>query len=186
MPVQAVLTDPAHRCGTERVAEVASRPAFRWADVLLNIQGDEPFFPVAAARNAVREVEAGRHVGTVGARLEPEDLLDANRVKVVVSGEGLALRFARSLPASAAWRCDVQVRRHVGIYAYSRGALARWAATPPTQAERAEGLEQLRPLHVGMAIGVVRYDGPAPPAVDTFDDLSVAERSMTLSTRRVG
>lgn len=186
LPVQAMLTDSAHGCGTERVADVAARPGFGEAEIVLNVQGDEPFFPVQAARDAVREVERGRHVGTVGARLEPEDLLDSHRVKVVVGGNGLALRFARTLPASLAWQCDVAVRRHVGIYAYSRDALARWAATHPTPAERAEGLEQLRPLRLGMSIGVVSYDASAPPAVDTADDLSAAERYMTLSTLGAG
>lgn len=186
LPIDVIFTDPAHRCGTERVAEVAARPEFSGAEIVLNIQGDEPFFPVEAARDAVHEVEAGRHVGTVGAQLEPADLLDPDRVKVVVGGDGVARCFARSLSASAAWHGEGDVRRHLGIYAYSRSALARWAAAPPGVEERAEGLEQLRPLQLGMSVGVVRYDAPAPPAVDTIDDLSAAERYMTLSIQRVG
>ncbi|MDH3369062.1 MAG: 3-deoxy-manno-octulosonate cytidylyltransferase, partial [Gemmatimonadota bacterium] len=109
-----------------------------------------------------------------------------DRVKVVVGGDGVARCFARSLSASAAWHGEGDVRRHLGIYAYSRSALARWAAAPPGVEERAEGLEQLRPLQLGMSVGVVRYDAPAPPAVDTIDDLSAAERYMTLSIQRVG
>ena len=65
--------------------------------------------------------------------------------------------------------------QHLGLYVYTRAALAQWVATPPSPAERAEHLEQLRALHCGLTIGVARLTEPALPGVDTPDDLRRAE-----------
>jgi 3-deoxy-manno-octulosonate cytidylyltransferase (CMP-KDO synthetase) len=65
--------------------------------------------------------------------------------------------------------------QHLGVYAFRPAALARWMALPPTEPERAEKLEQLRPLGHGMSIGVARLDGPTPPGIDTEADLQRAE-----------
>jgi 3-deoxy-manno-octulosonate cytidylyltransferase (CMP-KDO synthetase) len=109
-----------------------------------------------------------------------------HRVKVVVDGDGRALRFSRRLPASGAWACEVEVRHHIGIYAYERRALLRWAALPEVAAERADGLEQQRPLAHGIPIGVATIDTPAPPSVDTEEDLVAAERYAETMSQRVG
>lgn len=175
-----------HRSGTERAAEIARRPEYAWADALLNVQGDEPFFPLDGVIGALAEVERGRPIGTVGGQLTAAAATDVHRVKVVVDGEGRALRFSRSLPASAAWRCEVAVLEHVGIYAYTRDALARWAEAPPDAAEHVESLEQIRPLTLGMTIGVARLGNPPPPAVDTELDLERAEQVVDSLSARVG
>lgn len=184
LAVDAVLTDPAHSCGTERVAEVAQRAEYAWADVILNVQGDEPFFSSAGARAVIALVEAGQPIGTLGAPLTPASALDPNRVKVVVDRDGRALRFARVLPASGAWRCDVTVLVHVGLYAYTRRALARWAAAPRAPEEMEERLEQLRPLSQGIPIGVARLEEPAPHGIDTESDLDEAERRLAAMSER--
>jgi len=176
LAVDAVLTDPAHSCGTERVAEVAELAAYAWADVILNVQGDEPFFPAVGVRAVTSLVESGHPIGTLGATLTPSSALDPNRVKVVVDGDGRALRFARALPASGAWGCDVTVLQHVGLYAYTRRALRRWAAAAPAAEELDERLEQLRPLKEGIPIAVARLAEPAPHGIDTERDLDEAER----------
>ena len=184
LEVDAVLTDPAHTCGTERVAEVADRPEYSWADVILNVQGDEPFFPLGGARKVTALVENGRAVGTLGATLTASAAVDPNRVKVVVDGDGRALRFARVLPASAAWQCDVDVLQHIGLYAYTRQALARWASAPSVSEEQEQRLEQLRPLSHGIPIGVARVPAPAPPGIDTEQDLHEAERLLDVESER--
>lgn len=186
LPVDTCLTNGRHRSGTERVAEVAARAEFAWADLLLNVQGDEPFFPLDGAGQAIAEVERGRSVGTVAGLLTSEAAASVDRVKVVVDGTGRALRFSRILPASAAWACEVSVLEHVGIYAYTRRSLFRWAEAPPDPAERGESLEQLRPLALGMSIGVARIEGPPPPAVDTPADLERAEGYLDRQRVRVG
>ncbi len=105
-------------------------------------------------------------------------MTDPARVKVVTDARGRALYFSRSvIPHRREPTDDVTglYWQHLGIYAYSRAALARWVSAQPSEAELAERLEQLRALHCGMSIGVARLDEPALPGVDTADDLRRAE-----------
>lgn len=175
LEVEAVLTRADHRCGTERVAEVAALPRFADAQVVLNVQGDEPLLPGAAARGALARLDLGDGIGTAAVPLQADGLADPHLVKVVVDQAGRALRFSRTVPASGAWDGEVDLLRHVGVYAYSRGALQRWAELPPTDAELALGLEQLRPLAHGLTIGVARIDAAVAPGIDTEEDLARAE-----------
>ena len=186
LPVDAVLTDPTLGSGTERVAAVAELPQYADSSVVLNIQGDEPFFPADAARGAVDRVDQGDPIGTAGAPLTGASVTDLHRVKVVVDGAGRALRFSRVLPASFAWACDVNVLQHIGIYAYRRSVLRQWIRWGQAPEEFEEGLEQLRPLSNGVSVGVARVDGPVPPAIDTEEDLVEAEAYVDTMTQRVG
>jgi 3-deoxy-manno-octulosonate cytidylyltransferase (CMP-KDO synthetase) len=172
--VPAVLTRSDHASGTERVAEVASRPEYATADVVLNFQGDEPFLPRAAALGAVARVRAGDDVGTAAHPLAPGAWRDPHRVKVDVDGRGRALGFYRT-PAARACPPRGATLQHVGVYAYSRDALRRWVALPATDEERAERLEQLRALRHGLQIGVALLDEPVPHGIDTEEDLLMAE-----------
>lgn len=187
LDVHAVMSGAGHESGTARVAEVIARKEFKHIDLILNVQGDEPFLPAEAAVGALREVERGRPIGTAAAPLDPADLTDPNRVKVVIDETGRALRFSRDYPASAAWGCGVEVRRHLGVYAYTRAALERWVRLPPTDGERRERLEQERAMEHGMEIGVARVQTPAPHGIDTPADLAWAERELApaLSGRTV-
>lgn len=176
---RAILTQPEHESGTERVAEVAARAEFAGHDVVVNIQGDEPFLPIAALRGALsRVVEEGEDVGTAAAPLELGDVADPARVKVVTDHRGRALYFSRA-PIPFRRDADASSRdlywQHVGVYAYRREVLARWVALPRSPAEDAERLEQLRALHHGMSVGVARLEEPARPGVDTPEDLRRAE-----------
>lgn len=172
------LTAGGHRSGTDRVAEVASRPEYRGYDVILNVQGDEPFLPHEAVRGALKRVRGGDDIGTAAAPLGPEEAADPARVKVVTDLAGRALYFSRApipywrdggpAPAGLHWQ-------HLGLYAFRRPALERWAALGPTPLEEAERLEQLRALQYGLTIGVARLDRPAPPGIDTPEDLRRAE-----------
>ena len=176
--VRAVLTDRGHSSGTDRVAEVAGRPEYRDFDLIANVQGDEPFLAREALGGALARVEGGDDVGTAAAPLDAELAADAARVKVVTDAAGRALYFSR---AAIPWRRDQDhpgeglYRQHLGIYVYTRAALARWVAEPPSPAELAERLEQLRALHIGLAIGVAQVDAAALPGVDTAEDLRRAE-----------
>jgi 3-deoxy-manno-octulosonate cytidylyltransferase (CMP-KDO synthetase) len=145
---------------------------------VVNVQGDEPFLPREALLGAIGRVEQGDDVGTAAAPLDPALVADPSRVKVVSDARGHALYFSRSpIPyhrdptedaAGLYWQ-------HLGLYAYTRAALARWIEAEPSAAELAERLEQLRALHYGLTIGVARLDEPALPGVDTPDDLRRAE-----------
>jgi 3-deoxy-manno-octulosonate cytidylyltransferase (CMP-KDO synthetase) len=183
---EAVLTSPDHQSGTERVAEVVRNKQFSAFDVVLNVQGDEPLVAHAALVGAVARVRGGDPIGTAAGDLDPALAGDPNRVKVVVGAQGRAVYFSRApIPFDRDAAGDVIYHQHVGVYAYTRDALARWVRLPPVPEERWERLEQLRPLLHGMAIGVALFPGPAAPGVDTADDLRYAEAQVTRQLKEV-
>lgn len=177
--VPAVLTRTDHPSGTDRVAEVARRPEFADFDIVVNVQGDEPFVSREAIAGAVALVASGRTpIGTAALRIEASALLNPDVVKVVRDDRGRALYFSRAaIPylrdtADAAMREPLALQ-HVGVYAYTRAALAAWVALPPHALELIERLEQLRPLAQGVAIGVAEV-ATAERGIDTEDDLARA------------
>lgn len=179
------ITGSAHRSGTERVAEVATRSAFAGYGVIVNIQGDEPFVTARQVELAASLVGAAFDIGTVATPLRTiEAWKAADVVKVVVGDGGRALYFSRApIPyprdaePSTAELATSRYLRHVGVYAYTREALARWVALPASPLEETEKLEQLRPLAAGLAVGVGIVDS-AEGGVDTEDDLIRAERRL--------
>ena len=176
--VRAVLTDRHHLTGTDRVAEVAARPEFAGYDAVVYVQGDEPFLAREALAGSIERVAQGDDIGTAAAPLDAGLAGDPARVKVVTDEAGRALYFSRSViphrrePSDPG---DGLYWQHLGIYAYTREALRRWARLEPSPAELAERLEQLRALHHGLTIGVARLAEPVEPGVDTLDDLRRAE-----------
>ena len=175
---RAVLTSSAHQTGTERVAEVAARAEFTGFDLIVNVQGDEPFVPEDAVTGALARVRGGFDVGSAAAPLDPVHAGDPARVKVVLDETGRALYFSRApiphlrdagdSPEGLYWQ-------HIGIYAFRRDSLMAWVALPPTSLELAEKLEQLRALQHGMTFGIARLPAPAFPGIDTPEDLRRAE-----------
>lgn len=167
------LTSAAHRSGSDRILEAL---AGLEAEVVVNIQGDEPMVrpemldTLLEALFASPEIE----VATLRTRLQPEELASPDAVKVVCDRRGHALYFSRAaIPfprghAAAGWK-------HLGYYAYSRAALARFACLPAGELETAEQLEQLRLLEHGIAIatGETSFD---TIGVDTMEDLRRAEK----------
>jgi 3-deoxy-manno-octulosonate cytidylyltransferase (CMP-KDO synthetase) len=181
----AVLTASTHPSGTDRVAEVAALPEFSGFDAVVNVQGDEPFVRESAVRGAVSLVTSGRFpLGTAAARAGEDVLARPDVVKVVTADDGRALYFSRAPipwlrePDDASLRAG-HVRQHIGVYAYTRAALAAWVELPPHPLERIERLEQLRPLAAGHAIGVALIDDPLEGGVDTEQDLERANARWT-------
>lgn len=183
-PVEMTASD--HPSGTDRVAEVADRPEYRDFEYIANVQGDEPLLLEAHVRSAIDLVrEAGWHVGTCATPiLLDQARSDSSVVKVARAASGRALYFSRApIPYK---RDDKPVGeelerepflRHVGIYAYTRDALRDWVAHAPSQLERLESLEQLRPLEAGLRIGVAIV-GSADPGVDTPADVLRMEQTL--------
>ena len=176
----AAMTDAAHPSGTDRVAEVASQRQYAAYGVLLNVQGDEPFVSEAAVRGAAEVVTSGRFpLGTAAATATDQVLGMPHIVKVVTADNGRALYFSRAPipwlrePGDASIR-TAYVRQHVGVYAYTRDALAAWVALPQHPLERIERLEQLRPLAAGLAMGVATVSELPAGGVDTEEDLAHA------------
>ena len=177
---EVVMTREDHPSGTDRVAEVAARGEYAGYDVIVNVQGDEPFVGADAVRGAAAMVTAhGFALGTVAARAGAAILATPHVVKVVCADDGRAMYFSRApIPflreeADAGARAPL-VRQHIGVYAYAREALARWVALPPHALEQVERLEQLRPLAAGMAMGVALVDSAPASGIDTEDDLARA------------
>ena len=176
----AAMTDEAHPSGTDRVAEVASQRQYAAYGVLLNVQGDEPFVSEAAVRGAAEVVTSGRFpLGTAAATATDQILGMPHIVKVVTADSGRALYFSRAPipwlrePRDASIR-TAYVRQHIGVYAYTRDALAAWVALPQHPLERIERLEQLRPLAAGLAMGVATVSELPAGGVDTEEDLAHA------------
>ena len=180
-----VLTSSSHPSGTDRVAEVAERAEFRRFDAILNVQGDEPFIAEAAVRGAVRQITTRAFpLGTAAARGLPHILDDPNLVKVVAADDGRAMYFSRAAVPYLRDAADAPLRsgrvwQHIGVYAYTREALAQWVSLPPHPLELIERLEQLRPLAAGMSMGVAVVDEVPRIGIDTDDDLVRANADWT-------
>ncbi|MGQ0560410.1 MAG: 3-deoxy-manno-octulosonate cytidylyltransferase [Gemmatimonadota bacterium] len=177
------MTLVTHRSGTERCAEVAAREANADFDIVVNIQGDEPFVTEEQVSEAIRQIRAGYDIGTVAAPIHTlEAYRDPSVVKIARAETGRALYFSRApIPhirggePSEKELGSAAYLRHIGVYAYTRAALLRWVALPETELERIEKLEQLRPLAAGMSIGVAVVQ-EAAGGVDTREDLERAAR----------
>jgi len=182
---ECMLTRADHPSGTDRVAEVISHVEYGRFDVVLNVQGDEPFISGAALEGAIGCVAGGRfELGTAAAHAPIEALQTPHVVKVVCADDGRALYFSRAgIPAlrepTDRSVLEGMVRQHIGVYAYTPSALRRWVALPEHPLERIERLEQLRPLAAGMAIGVATIDEAPPGGLDTEDDLTRANENWT-------
>lgn len=174
----AILTDPALPSGTDRIfAALGMIDPERRFQRVINLQGDLPTVHPSCLRHVLEPLERlGTDMATlVFATHDPRERQDPNAVKAVVSfGEvapelGRALYFTR---AATPWG-EGPVWHHIGIYAFTRGALERFARLPRAPLETRERLEQLRALEHGMTIGVRLVD-LLPFGVDTPDDLARA------------
>ena len=177
---EVAMTRADHPSGTDRVAEVARLKEFQGSDVIVNVQGDEPYISEAAVQGAAAMVAGGRFsLGTAAVAADSAILANSDVVKVVTAADGRALYFSRApIPflrdASDAPRQASLVRQHLGVYAYTAMALARWVSLPPHPLELTERLEQLRPLADGLAMGVAFVASAVGGGIDTEDDLTRA------------
>jgi len=172
--IPAAMTSPDCASGSDRVREVARRVD---AEIYVNIQGDEPtltpefFHPLLALFFDRPEVE----VATLAVPCPRGEFTNPNAVKVVTAPDGRALYFSRAtIPFDRDCAGFTGYRKHLGIYAYRRAALERFAALQPSPLEKVERLEQLRLLENGIDI----YVAAAPHdtiGVDTEEDLRRAE-----------
>ena len=181
----AILTSADAASGTDRVAEAVGQCD---ADVVVNVQGDEPLLDPAMIDECVEPLlrDASVQMTTVMKRIEPAAYQDPSVVKVVRDLSGKALYFSRSLlPYLQNRTDDFRVYEHIGLYAYTKDCLQRLAKLTPTPLEKIEGLEQLRALEHGIAIHVVetRCEGELV-SVDTQEDLEKVRA--ILAARRVG
>ena len=184
---RAVLTDPDLPSGSDRIfaALQAIDPPDQdnkvRHDVVVNLQGDLPALAPEAIHAVVQALgRSGADIATLAAEIDnPADRDNPAVVKAVVAWErdgrlGKALYFSRVAAPSG----DGPLFHHIGIYAYTRAALARFVALPPSPLEKREKLEQLRALEANMSIAVARVDS-VPLSVDTEADLARANQMLS-------
>src|SRR5262245_1011437 len=176
---RAVITDPALASGSDRIQAALQvfDPAGAF-DAVVNLQGDLPEVEPQALRRVMEALaESGADIATLAAPItDAADFDNPNVVKPVVAWNaagtrGPALYFTRARAPGG----EGPLFHHVGIYAFTRAALARFVLLPPSALERREKLEQLRALEAGMRIEVARID-EVPLSVDTPADLERARK----------
>jgi 3-deoxy-manno-octulosonate cytidylyltransferase (CMP-KDO synthetase) len=180
--VPAVMTRRDHASGTDRLWEVSRA---RFADVYVNIQGDEPLIAPVHIEGLVRPFlnEPEVQVTTLKIRATPEEVASRTANKVVTNVHGDALYFSRlPVPFDRDGGGGVTYWKHIGLYAYRRSVLETYHALPPSSLERAEQLEQLRLLEAGIPIRVLETDQPTI-GVDTEEDLRAVEALLSSRPR---
>lgn len=173
---RAMMTAKNHPTGTDRLAEVAA--AHPEAELIINVQGDEPLIEpdlIDALAAAFDEDEELQMATVKSPMTDGDEMKNPNNVKVVTDKNGYALYFSRSLLPYPREASGVTVYKHIGIYAYRRDFLLRYARMEPTALERTESLEQLRALENGYKIKVIATDFRFV-GVDTPEDLAEVNR----------
>ena len=178
---RAVMTRPDHKSGTDRIEEAAEKIGTQ-ADVIINIQGDEPFIQQSQIETLMHLFdEPTTQIGTLGKRFETiEAALNPNSPKIVTDKRGFALYFSRSIipfirgKEQCEWLQHFPFLKHLGLYAYRREVLREVTLLPQSPLEIAESLEQLRWLENGYRIRVGLTDVETV-GIDTPEDLQRAE-----------
>ena len=181
---EVVMTRGDHPTGTDRLAEVAESLD---DDLIVNVQGDEPLIEGFVVDAVVEALSRDPRVpmATVVHSLEDESIDDPNRVKVVLDRSGDALYFSRSrIPAMRNPETPPHYWQHVGLYAYRREFLAEYIRLDPTEAERAEALEQLRVLENGHRIRCAVVENRTSAPVDVPADVARVEARLRELGRR--
>ena len=177
--IRAVMTSPDHPSGTDRIAEAVEGMD---ADLVVNIQGDEPLLDAELLDQLVRVMSenSGWDMATAATViLDAADIEDVSVVKVVTAENGRALYFSRSVipfvrDNDAGFNKNLYMR-HLGVYVYRRGFLEKLVNTSPCVLENAEKLEQLRALYIGANMVVVETDDIGI-GVDTPEDVVRVEK----------
>lgn len=178
---RAVMTRTDHKSGTDRIQEAVEHIGTE-ADVIINIQGDEPFVQASQLQTLMQLFDdTTTQIGTLGKRFESmEAVQNPNSPKIVCDQRGFALYFSRSVipfvrgKETAEWLKHYPFLKHLGLYAYRREVLREVTQLPQSPLEQAESLEQLRWLENGYRIRVGLTDVETV-GIDTPEDLTRAE-----------
>ena len=182
---KAIMTRANHKSGTDRIEEAVEKTGTD-ADVVINIQGDEPFVQPSQIETLTHLFDDPEtQIGTLGKPFETiEAVMNPNSPKIVTDRRGFALYFSRSIipfirgVEQGEWLGHYPFLKHLGVYAYRREVLAEVTRLPQGSLEKAESLEQLRWLENGYRIRVGLTDVETV-GIDTPDDLARAEERLT-------
>ena len=178
---RVVMTRTDHKSGTDRIEEAAEKTGTQ-ADVIINIQGDEPFVQPSQIKTLMQLFDnADTQIGTLGKHFDNiEAVNNPNSPKIVTDRQGFALYFSRSVipyirgVQDSEWLSHFPFLKHLGLYAYRREVLREITQLPQSPLEIAESLEQLRWLENGYRIRVGLTDVETV-GIDTPEDLQRAE-----------
>ena len=174
---KTVMTRNDHQSGTDRIAEAVSNID---ADIVVNIQGDQPLFDAMMIDEAVEPLlnDSSIQISTIKTKIDAEDYNDPAVVKVVVDENDFALYFSRSLIPFPRDKKSINVYEHVGLYVYRKDFLLKISQLPQTELEKIEMLEQLRVMEKGYKIKVIetKSDRSRGVSVDTPEDLVKVEK----------
>ena len=181
---KAVMTRNDHKSGTDRIEEAVEKimSSNNFADVIINVQGDEPFIQSSQIKTLMSLFDDPKtQIGTLGKPFEDMESVDnPNSPKIVTDNRGFALYFSRSIipfirgKEHSEWFGEYPFLKHLGIYAYRREVLAEITKLPQSSLEKAESLEQLRWLQNGyhIRVGLTNVE---TVGIDTPEDLRRAE-----------
>jgi 3-deoxy-manno-octulosonate cytidylyltransferase (CMP-KDO synthetase) len=192
--IEYCMTSENHQSGTDRLAEATQILGLQDNEIVVNWQGDEPFMPPSIVENIAKSLfdEPNLSMSTAAHLIKNADeVINPNVVKVVFDANGKALYFSRSpIPWHRdAWQDTTlhtaqnnasialgKMWRHIGVYGFRAKFLKQYPLLPPSKIEQIEMLEQLRALHNGFAIKVIKTDIVPEAGIDTFDDLLRARK----------
>ena len=180
---QVKMTSDAHLSGTDRIAEtIADEDQFSH---VINIQGDEPLINTGLIDRIAIKLIDNPSIPMITAALPMDnhlDLANPNIVKTVISADGKALYFSRSvIPYQDSGSPATSCYRHKGIYGYTREFLLKFVRWKPSPLELTEKLEQLRALENGVSIHVIITDDDSP-GVDTPEQAAIVEQLVLASS----
>lgn len=174
---QVVMTNKDHQSGTDRIAEAV---VYLEADIIVNVQGDEPFFDpsiISKLSNSIKK--SGAPMSSVYAEVSiMEELNNPNLVKVVINVNDYAVYFSRFPIPYVREEVDFDLaffKKHIGIYAYRKDFLLQYTQLPVSALERMEKLEQLRAIENGFSILMVKAES-FEKGIDTLEDLENARK----------
>lgn len=178
------MTNPEHESGTERIAQVVEDMCIESNEIVVNVQGDEPFIPVENINQVASNLSNSQmQMSTLCFPIEEfRDASNPNIVKVVKAKTGKALYFSRAMipfdraSMGSAMAAQQVYYRHIGIYAYRAGFITEYLSLSSSDYEVIESLEQLRVLYHGYDIHVEVAKCAPPHGVDTPEDLAKLEQ----------
>lgn len=183
-----VMTSTKHKSGTDRIEEAIEKIGGNY-DVIINVQGDEPFI-AAEQIETVRRCfdDADTQIATLGIRFgnNIDAVKNPNSPKIILDNRGFAMYFSRSVipfirgKEQESWATEYPFMKHIGLYAYRREVLREVTQLPQSSLELAESLEQLRWLQNGYRIKVGETSIETI-GIDTPEDLEQAQEKITSS-----
>lgn len=173
--VEAIMTAKTHNSGTDRCAEAARILGLGSDEIIINLQGDEPFMESQVVRNLHNAMKNAKDafMASCYKPITPQAAEDANLVKVVIDAESYALYFSRAkIPYNRA-NAEIPYLGHLGIYAFYKKTLDEFCALGASTLENIEKLEQLRALENGKKILMIPVES-AGIGIDTIEDYNAA------------